>query len=242
MYKNHRIALGIPVFNEQKKIINIVQRLEKTSFLDEIVFVDDCSTDGSYEYLVKKDKYEILRHTRRSGAGAAIRTFFAKLINSSIDIAVIMAGNDKDRPDEIPRLLDPIIGEDYDLVQGSRYLSGSVSGNMPFTRVLATRWIHPILFSLTAGKKMTDTTNGFRAIRISLIRSMWPDLQQRWLDKYELEPYMLHQSIRGGFRVTEAPVTKIYPDHNLGYTKMQGLNDLWSILRPIFLLGLKLRR
>lgn len=242
MYKHHKIALGIPVFNEKSKIINIIQRLDKVSFLDEIIFIDDCSTDGSYEYLIEGGRFRVLRHTQRSGAGAAIRTFFAYLIDSQFDIAVVMAGNDKDRPEEITRLLDPIIDEKYDLVQGSRYLPIGVSGNMPFIRVLATRWIHPILFQLVTGKKMTDTTNGFRAMRISLIRALWSDLQQQWLDKYELEPYLLYKSILKGFRVTESPVTKIYPDHGLGYTKMRSFKDWWSILRPLFLLKLKLRR
>lgn len=242
MYKKHGIALGIPVYNEISKLTNIVQRLQNISFLDKIVFVDDCSIDGSYEYLVGERRFEVLKHNQRLGAGAAIRTFFAHLLDSPINIAVVMAGNDKDMPEEIPRLLDPIIDENYDLVQGSRYLASGAAGNMPFTRVLATRWIHPFLFSLATGKKMTDTTNGFRAIRVTLIRSLWSDLNQAWLNRYELEPYLLYKSLREGYRVTEAPVTKIYPAHSLGYTKMNGFKDLWSILRPIFLLKLNLRR
>ena len=115
------------------------------------------------------------------------------------------------------------------------------SGNMPFIRVLATRWIHPTLVRLATGEKMTDTVNGFRAIRISLIRSLWSDLQQQWLNKYELETYLLYKSIDKGFRVTEAPVTKIYPHHSLGYTKVR-IKDWWSIIRPLLLLKLKLRR
>lgn len=242
MYKDHKIALGIPVFNEKSKISSIVQRLEAVHFIDEIVFVDDCSDDGTYEFLVEQGRFTVIRHNSRSGAGCAIRTFYAHLIDSEIDIAVVMAGNDKDRPEEIPRLLDSIIEGKNDLVQGSRYLSSGASGNMPLIRIIATRWVHPLIFSLAAGKRMTDTTNGFRAVRLSLLRSLWTDLQQRWLDKYELEPYLLYQSISKGFKVGEAPVTKIYPEHSLGYTKFSGLKDMWSILRPIFLLKLRLRK
>jgi glycosyltransferase involved in cell wall biosynthesis len=240
MYKGLKIALGIPVFNELGKLDSLVQRIEAVSFLDEVVFVDDCSTDGSYEHLVEKGLFKIIRHDQRSGVGAAIRTFYGSLLDSSIDVAVLIAGNDKDRPEEIPRLLDPIIDKGYDLVQGSRYLPGGAYGNMPFKRILATRCIHPMLFRLATGKKMTDTTNGFRSIRMSLIRALWPDLQQQWLNTYDLEPYILYRSLQE-FRVTEAPVIKIYPDYSLGYSKLS-FKHWWSIVRPIFLLKLGLRR
>ncbi|MBI4843172.1 MAG: glycosyltransferase family 2 protein [Nitrospirae bacterium] len=242
MYKEHKIALGIPVFNEKAKVPSIIRRLEAVPFIDEIVFVDDCSDDGTYEFLKEQGRFAVIRHSQRCGAGSAIRSFFAHLLDSGCDIAVVMAGNDKDRPEEITRLLDSIIENGNDLVQGSRYLSSGSSGNMPLMRIIATRWVHPLLFTLASGKKMTDTTNGFRAVRVSLLRALWPDLQQDWLDKYELEPYLLYKSIREGYKVAEAPVTKIYPDHKLGYTKFSGLGDFWSIMRPLFLLKLKLRR
>ena len=83
---------------------------------------------------------------------------------------VVLAGNDKDRPPEIERLLAPIADDGYDFVQGSRYLQGGDFGNMPFYRQLATRYVHPLLFSLIVGRRFTDTTNGFRAIRLSALR------------------------------------------------------------------------
>jgi dolichol-phosphate mannosyltransferase len=113
---------------------------------------------------------------------------------------------------------------------------------MPFYRRLATRYMHPLLFSLLVGRRFTDTTNGFRAIRLSALADPRIDLDQRWLDQYELEPYVFYKMITLGYRVTEVPVTKIYPPHELGYTKMKPITGWWSILRPLVLLGLRLKR
>ena len=154
---------------------------------------------------------------------------------------VILAGNDKDRPDEIPRLLAQI-REGCDFVQGSRYLDGGNYGNMPIYRRLATQFVHPWLFTLATCRRITDSTNGFRAFRLSLLEDKRIDLTQDWLDQYELEPYLFFKAITLGYRVAEVPVTKIYPPKELGYTKMKPITGWWSILRPIFLLGLRIRK
>ena len=64
-------------------------------------------------------------------------------------------------------------------------------------------------------------------------------LSQAWLDRYELEPYLLFQAIRCGYRIREAPVTVRY--HGRGTTKMRLLQDGWRILRPLVFLRLGMR-
>ena len=66
--------------------------------------------------------------------------------------------------------------------------------------------------------------------------------RQSWLDRYELEPYLLLKAIRLGYRHCEVPVTKIYPPHEHGYTKMRPVVDWWSILRPVVYLGLGMKK
>jgi hypothetical protein len=111
---------------------------------------------------------------------------------------------------------------------------------MPAYRRAATR-IHPLLFSAAARRRVTDSTNGFRAVRSSVLCDERIDLDQEWLDGYELEPYFYLKTIRLGYRTLEVPVTKTYPPKRLGQTKMRPFVDWWSILRPIVLLGLGLR-
>ena len=112
---------------------------------------------------------------------------------------------------------------------------------MPLYRKLATR-LHPWLMSFFLGQKLTDTTNGFRAFRLAIFDNQKIDIDQAWLDKYELEPYLLFKTIKLGYKFTEAPVTKIYPSKKLGYTKMKPLIGWWSILRPVFYLGLGIKK
>ena len=226
--------------NEATKIGRVLDRFTP-GLVDRVVVVDDASTDETPAIAAQKGA-TVLTHARRSGAGAAIRTAIQYARAEGFDVVVILAGYDKDRPAEIERLLAPIAGAGYDFVQGSRYLKGGDFGNMPFYRQLATRYVHPGLFSLIVWRRFTDTTNGFRAIRLSALADSRIDLDQAWLDHYELEPYIFFTMNRLGYKVTEVPVTKIYPPHELGYTKMKPITGWWSILRPLFLLGLGIKR
>ncbi|MCB9747644.1 MAG: hypothetical protein H6755_04465 [Candidatus Omnitrophica bacterium] len=153
-----------------------------------------------------------------------------------------MAGNDKDNPQEIPRLIEPILREEYDFVQGSRYKQANgIGGDMPEYRKWATK-LHPLLMSIITKRKLTDTTNGFRAFRLSIFNDTRININQLWLDKYELEPYLLYKAIVLGYKFQEVPVTKIYPAKKLGYTKMKPFVGWWSILRPVIFLGLGIKK
>ena len=206
----------------------------------ELLVMDDGSTDGSTRRAAENG-YTVQRNETNQGIGAAMRRAIEHARESGYDVIVMFAGNDKDRPEEIESLLAPIRRGESKLVQGSRYLPGGRHGGMPFYRQVATRYVHPLLFSLAARRRMTDTTNGFRAIALSLFDDPRINLDQGWMHRYELEPYVLYKAIRLGHGVREVPVTKIYPPRRLGYTKMKPITGWWSILRPVFLLGLGLR-
>lgn len=235
-------VLAAPIaFNEEKKIISVFKRFNGIRSIDKTILMDDGSTDNT-KSVIQAMGYEVLSQAKRSGVGAAIRTLIHHAIKEGYDVLVILAGNDKDRPAEIERLLKPIKEEGYDFVQGSRYLKGGNFGNMPFYRQLCTRYVHPILFSLIAGLRITDSTNGFRAIRLSIFKDQRINIDQSWLDQYELEPYVFYQAIKLGYKVKEVPVTKIYPPKALGYTKMRPIIGWWSILRPLILLGFRIKK
>mgnify|MGYP006266802099 CR=1 FL=1 len=227
-------------FNELEKITRVVARVNRAD-MDEFIVFDDGSTDGT-KAAVESQGFRVVSHAKQQGVGSAIRDVIRLAQRERFDVVVIMAGNDKDRPAEIPRLLEPIRRGGADFVQGSRYLPGGDYGNMPFYRRIATQVVHPVLFSIVTGRRITDSTNGFRAFRVSLFDDPRIDIDQPWLDKYELEPYIFFKAIRLGYKVREVPVTKIYPPHELGYTKMKPITGWWSILRPIVLLGLGLKK
>ncbi len=241
-----KILVSPPVFNEKVKIVNVIQRFLASDICPKVdyLIIDDCSTDGTTEVIesFRSLGVKTIRHARHQGVGAAIRTAIQYALDHGYEILVIMAGNDKDNPNEIPLLLAPIVEEGYDFVQGSRYLNGEGHmGDMPYYRKIATKF-HPWLMSFFTRKKVTDSTNGFRAIRLETLRDERINWRQGWLDAYELEPYLLFKAVKLGYRFKEAAVTKIYPPKKLGYTKMKPWSGWWSILKPIFYLGWGIKR
>lgn len=241
-----KILVSPVAFNENAKLKNVIERFLKSRVYGKVdyLIVDDGSTDGTTEVIrsFQPSRVMTIKHPKRRGVGSAIRTAVSYAACNQYDIIVIMAGNDKDDPEEIPLLMEPIEKDNFDVVQGSRYLGKArTGGDMPAYRKFAVR-LHSFLLTLITGKKMTDTTNGFRAIRLSLFQDPRIDIQQEWLNQYELEPYLLFKAIRLGYKVTEVPVTKIYPPKKLGYTKMRAWVGWWSILRPLVYLGLGIKK
>jgi dolichol-phosphate mannosyltransferase len=234
-----KILVASFAYNEGDKIKRVVRRHPKDRSYDLLV-MDDGSTDGSLEKL-EAENVLVLRNPRNQGIGAAMKRVFDFAIEHGYAVLVIQAGNDKDDPLEIPRLLQPIIAGEADFVQGSRFLPGGGYGNTPAYRVISTRYVHPLLFSLAVRKRVTETTNGFRAFRTAILNDARIAWKQQWLNKYELEPYLLFKTIRLGYRHIEVPITKIYPPRREGYTKMRPITGWWSIFRPIVLLGLGLK-
>ncbi|MBF0619449.1 MAG: glycosyltransferase family 2 protein, partial [Candidatus Omnitrophica bacterium] len=187
-------------FNENVKIKSVIERFLNSPSAGKVDYLvmDDCSTDGTTATIASYASRGVktLRHDTRRGVGAAIRTVIRYAQKNKYDVLVIMAGNDKDNPNEIQNVLKPITDGGFDFVQGSRY-KGKVGtgGDMPFYRKLATR-AHPMLMSFFTGAKVTDSTNGFRAFRLAILDDTRIDLDQPWLDTYELEPYLMFQAIK----------------------------------------------
>ena len=232
-----RVLAATFAYNEGEKFRRTLARHPADRPYDLLVH-DDGSTDGALDGI--DPGVVVLRNPVNQGIGAAMKRVFQYALDHGYDALVIQAGTDKDDPLEIPRLLAPLQDGTADFVQGSRYL-GSF-GNMPAYRVFATRLVHPLIFSLAARKRVTESTNGFRAFRTEILRDARIDWRQPWLDRYELEPYLMLKAIRLGYRHVEVAVTKIYPRHALGYTKMRPVIDWWSIVRPVVYLGLGLRK
>lgn len=231
------IAVG-PMFNEGERALETVRRFPK-GMVDEIVVVNDGSTDGSADTL-QKGPVTLLSMKKRSGPGSAIRAGLEYGMNKGVDAFVIFATNGKDNPEETSRLLAPLEEDKADFIQGSRYLAGGGWQHMPLHRIWGIRSFS-ILFSLFVGRQITDGTNGFRAFRSSLLKDPRINLWQDWLEGYPLETYLFVQAIRLGYRVMEVPVTKTYPAAKKNYTKMRPLIDWWNYFKPIpyVTLGLK---
>ncbi len=235
-----KVLVSMFAYNEGDKLRSTLDVFPAIRSYD-VLLLDDGSTDGSIEG-VEERGFKLIRNERNKGLGASIKKAFGYALENEYDVIVIMAGNGKDNPEEIERLLRPITEDGYDFVQGSRFLSGGAYGNMPFHRLIATRHVHPLLFSLLSGKRVTESTNGFRALKTTILHDVRIDWKQEWLDQYELEQYLHFKVVRLGYKRAEVPVSKIYPTNRRGYTKVKPLTGWWSMIKPLVYLATGAKR
>ena len=98
------------------------------------------------------------------------------------------------------------------------------------------------MVAVLTGFKGTDVTCGFRAYKLSLFDNPEINIWQSWLDRYELEYYLHYKVIKLGYRVREVPVSMTYPTDGRPYSKIRPFVGWWSMVRPLVLLALNLRR
>ena len=232
-----RVAAIVPAYNEAGKIGDVVRKIPRR-YASCVIVVDDCSTDRTSDEARDAGAERVVRHPVNRGVGAGIRSGLFAAREAGFDFAAILSGDDQHEPDELPRVLEPLFAGEADLVQGSRWLPGGATPGIPSDRRWLTR-LYPLLFRIASGYPSTDGTNGFRAFRLSMLDDPRIRLDQAWLDRYELEPYLLYQAVRSGYRVREVPVTVRY--HSRGTTKMRPFRDGWRILRPLVFLRFGLR-
>ena len=231
-----RVAVILPLYNEGPAAADLVRRMPECVAMT--VVVDDGSTDDGPD-LARRAGATVISLGANRGIGAAIRIGLDTARGAGCDVAVVMAASGKDRPEEIPLLLARI-EQGHDYVQGSRFMEGGRSVNLPLVRGILIR-AFTLMFRLLTGFAGTDVTNGFRAYRLSLLDHPRVRIHQEWLDRYELEYYIHWKAITLGFRVVEAPVSKTYPMRRSGYSKIRPIVDWWHMVRPALLLSLHIR-
>jgi dolichol-phosphate mannosyltransferase len=228
----------IPSCNNTRQLLCVLANFKEKS-VNEICIVIDHATKRELDQIENASSKVpipvrvISRHDRR-GVGSAIRDGIEYAISSNYDVAVIMAGNGKDQPSEINRLLMPILRDKYDYVQGSRFLNGGKCVKNPFLRGLFSR-LYPFVWTMLTKSKCTDVTNGFRAYRLSLFNDQKIDISQSWLDGYELEYYIHYKALTLGYRTKEVPVSKVYLQKQRRLLKHFTLHDWWQIVSHFFI-------
>jgi dolichol-phosphate mannosyltransferase len=236
----------IPVYNETGRILQVLEKFNG-NIVNEICIVADCTAEKDLEIIRQKVKngktpVHIIENEKRMGIGFAIRRGIEYAVERRYDIVVIMAGNNKDDPNEIPKLLKPILDKGFDYVQGSRFIRGGVHKRNPILRGFFSR-VYPFIWTLFTKIRCSDVTNGFRAYKLEIFRDSRINIGQRWLNGYGLEYYIHYKVLTLGYNMKEVPVSKTYPFRNKGgYSKIQPLKDWWDIVGPLICLKLGVRQ
>ena len=233
------VAVIIPALNEAGKIGRVLDKLPADGRFEAIV-VDDGSTDRTGDEAREHGAAVVVRHEQRGGVGAAIRDGWRVGVARQRPYLALLSGDDQHEPAELVAALDALLAAEADYLQGSRWMPGGQVFGAIGGRARGTR-IYSMAFSVLVGRRVTDATNGFRIFRSELLSDPKIELDQRWLDSYDLEPYVLYRAITRGYRVIEFPVTVRY-HRNESYTKMRGMKDWWRLFRPALLLRTGVKR
>jgi glycosyltransferase involved in cell wall biosynthesis len=150
------VVACIPAYNEELTIAKVVLRARR--HVDRVIVCDDGSTDMTAE-LAEACGAELIRHERNMGYGAAIGSLFRKAREIGADIMVTLDADGQHDPDDIPRLIEPILNGEADIVIGSRFLADE--REIPMYRKVGIRIINYVM-RMKIGR-LSDTQSGFRA-------------------------------------------------------------------------------
>jgi glycosyltransferase involved in cell wall biosynthesis len=147
----------IPAFNEEKTIAKVILQTQK--YVDKVIVCDDGSTDMTAE-IAEKLGAVVVRHSRNLGYGAALNTLFREAVKLNPSCIVTIDADGQHNPSDIPKLVEPIVRGEADIVIGSRFLSSK--DNTPKYRRLGIKVITGIARKISY-PQITDAQSGFRA-------------------------------------------------------------------------------
>jgi dolichol-phosphate mannosyltransferase len=229
--KRADFALVVPVINEGARIRDQLRRIAQCAPATDTVIADGGSTDGSLDlaFLREVGVRALLVKRDVGRLGAQLRMAYAWCLDQGYRGIVTIDGNGKDGVEAID-LFVGALGQGFDYVQGSRYVPGGRAVNTPLDRRLAGRLVHAPLLSLAAGRRYTDTTNGFRAYSARYLADPRVAPFRAAFDRYALLFYLTVRAGQLGYRTCEIPVTRSYPAGEKVPTKISGLRGRFAML------------
>lgn len=223
------------VINENRKLHKQLEKTRPYSEAADVVVADGGSTDGSTDLAVLQGLgvNTLLVKTGPGKLGAQMRMAFAWALDRGYKGVICIDGNGKDGPDGIIRFVEKL-EEGYDHVQGSRFIRGGISENLPFSRWAGLKFLHAPLISAASRHRYTDTTNGFRGYSRKLLEDPRVAVFRDVFVGYELHYYLAIRAARLGFRVCEVPVARRYPSEGPIPTKISPIRGNLRVLKCLF--------
>ncbi len=220
------VMVGIPCYNEEVAIGSLV--LRASQYVDQVVVVDDGSTDKTAE-VARLAGAHVLVHDANIGKGAALRDLFAYATQFGFDTIVIIDGDGQHDPDDIPKLLDPLLRDEADVVNGSRYLDGKAGSTPRYRRFGQVVLDRVIRWGLKGDVAITDTQSGFRAFSIKSAPFFTFNS-----DKLTIDSEMLMDAANAQLRIKEVGIGVRYDvGRSSKHPVSHGLQVLTGVLRSI---------
>jgi len=213
------VSIIVPVYNEEELVEEVLQRLGKLreKLNAEIIVIDDGSTDHSFQKIQKFPWVKLIRHERNMGKGKAIA---AGMAHSKGEIIIIQDADMEYPPEEIPKIVAPIVEGKADVVYGSRFL-GRNKG-MSFSHKLGNK-----ILSLTASflyrTRITDIMTGHKAFSRAAVNSI-----QLSKEGFEIEVEVTAKLLKRKFQLIEIPIHYTY--RQKGCSKITPLHGIRSLL------------
>ena len=231
IYFKMKLSVVIPVYNEKATLEQIVQRVDAVDvgFEKELVFVDDCSKDGSRLILenlrTARPEWRFVFHDVNQGKGAALRSGFAEATG---DIVLIQDADLEYDPRDYPRLLGPILDGHADVVYGSRFLGGGPHRVVYFWHYVGN-WFLTLFSNMMTDLNLTDMEVCYKAFKAEVLENV--QIQE---SRFGFEPEITAKVSRSKqCRIYEVPISY----HGRGYeegkkiTWKDGVRAMWCILK-----------
>jgi glycosyltransferase involved in cell wall biosynthesis len=223
------LTVVIPVFNEVQTIDSVVRAVQALPIEKQIVIVDDGSTDGTRQVLeqyAESPDIDVFLHLTNQGKGAALQSGFRIAAG---DVVIVQDADLEYNPNDILRVIAPILEGKADVVYGSRYLDGGVQD---------PSWLHRFGNQVLTGfsnwmtsSRLTDMETCYKAMRRTVLTSM--NIEQR---RFGFEPEITAKLARRGYHIHEVPIG--YQSRSWKEGKKIGIKDLfntlWCIVRYRF--------
>lgn len=227
-----RLSIVIPAYNERSTIAEILRRVAEAPLPEEveaeILVVDDGSTDGSREALRQlteagNPSFRLLEMPENRGKGAALRAGFEAATG---DLVLIQDADLEYHPREYPKLLQPILEDEADVVYGSRFLGGP-HRVLFFWHSVGNRFLTTLSNMLT-DLNLSDMETGYKVFRRELLAGL-----ELTSNRFGIEPELTAKLARTGARIFEVPIS--YWGRTYAEGKKIGWRDgfaaIWAILR-----------
>ncbi|MEZ5690637.1 MAG: glycosyltransferase family 2 protein [Rickettsiales bacterium] len=210
MYKNHKISVVVPAYNEETQITKVIDTMP--DIVDVIVIVNDLSKDKTSEVIRKHpafgtSKIELIEHKINQGVGGAIASGYKWSRDNGVDIAVVMAGDGQMNPDDLPAILDPVADDVADYTKGNRLVTGDAFRKIPKIRFFGNS-ILSLLTKIASGYwHVADSQTGYTAINAKALRAIdWDKMYKRYGQPNDLLVKLNVENMR----VIDVPVEPVY--------------------------------